>query len=50
VKTVSTPAGAPPSQTNVLASAFAEKPISIFLTLIKRVHGFAAMAQLSDGD
>lgn len=47
MKTVSTPAGAPPSQANVLASAFAEKSTSIFLTVIKRIHGFAAMAQLS---
>jgi hypothetical protein len=50
VKTGSTQAGVLPSQANDPTSAFTEKSATIFLTVIKRLHGFAAMGQLTDGD
>jgi hypothetical protein len=50
VKTGSTQAGVLPSQANEPTSAFTEKPVNIFLTVIKRLHGFAATEQLTDGD
>jgi hypothetical protein len=50
VKTGSTQTGALPSQTSRPTSAFTERLTAIILTVIKRVHGFAAMEQLTDGD
>jgi hypothetical protein len=38
------------SQANQPTSAFTEKSASILLTVIKQLHGFAALDRLSDGD
>jgi hypothetical protein len=40
----------PLSQSGEPTSAFAEKSATVFLMVIKRLHGFAAMEQLTDGD
>jgi hypothetical protein len=39
-----------PSQSNEPTSALAEKSATVFLIVIKRLDGFAAMEQLTDGD
>jgi hypothetical protein len=49
MKTVSAHAGLLPSQANQPTSAFAKKSATIVLTVIKRLHGFAATEQLTDG-
>jgi hypothetical protein len=38
------------SQSGDPTSAFAEKTATILLTVIKRLHGFAARKQLTDDD
>jgi len=50
VKTGATQAGVRGSQADQPTSAFTEKLAVIFLTVIKRLHGFAATEQLTDGD
>jgi hypothetical protein len=50
VKAGSTQAGARSSQSDEPTSAFPEKSTSVFLMVIKRLHVFAAMEQLTDGD
>jgi hypothetical protein len=50
VKTGSTQAGVRPSQVNQPTSAFAEKSVTILLTVIKRLHGFAVRGLLTDDD
>jgi hypothetical protein len=50
VKTGWTQVGVLPSQANRPTSAFIEKQATILLTVIKRLHVFAATEQLTDGD
>jgi hypothetical protein len=50
LKTGSTQAKVLPSQAHQPTSAFTEKPATVFLTVIKRFHAFAATEQLTDGD
>jgi len=50
VKVGSTQAGARSPQSDEPTSAFTERSVSVFLMVIKRLHGFAAMEQLTDGE
>jgi hypothetical protein len=50
MKTGATRAGLGASQPDQPTSDFAEKSTNIILTVIKRLHGLAALAQLTDGD